>query len=1256
MSNNMIKCRPFFIVLQGWVHSFFALHQPIKFKKLLVTLLLTTLFLSVSSDLPTTAQANLPPNFSDILIDNNIFAPTSLKFAPDGRLFVSSQDGHIWVFVNDVRQAQPFLTPADINNPHNIWEMGLVGFALDPNFSSNNYIYLFYMTNNVSGSPSPRIRISRITANGNVWQPGSEVILFEMVDEALAITHHGGGMGFGADGMLYIGVGDNRMPASGQQLTNLRAKVLRIAPDGSIPTDNPFYGSTTGQNQAIYAIGIRNPFTMDIHPTDGRILVGDVGADDWEELNVVVAGGNYGWSAWEGPGNPNPTHIEPVYSYLHGDLPGTPGVDDCAIMAGDFYLPATTMFPASYVGDFFISDHCENWIRIVDGNTYAVSNFATNIDTFSVDLEVSPDGALYYLSRNSQYNPTTNLGSLHRIEYTLPGNPPTITVNPFDTQVTEGSNATFNCQATGDAPISIQWQRNGVNIGGATGNSYTLNNAQHPADDGALFSCVATNPAGSATSTQATLTVIPSTPPVATINTPINNEFFSAGQTFTFDGTGTDAEDGVLPASAFEWSIVHHHGGHTHPFFPSIPGVTNGTFTIPTQTHQAIDIWYRVTLTVTDSDGLSDTTFVDVIPNTSTIVIDSVPQGLQFEWDSIPYTTPATIDDVEGAIVPAEALNPQTALGGAWQFIDWADGVPTNTRMITIPVSNTTYTANFQSLAGELSFSSATSNATEADATGGEITFTVSSGFFPSPITVDVAYGGSATNGGPTADYGAPATYALTNPGGFGPGTYTFEIITFVDDFLIEGFETIDMTLSNASNLVSIGQATHLMTVEDNDTATVDFVTDVDTIAEFDGTQTSTLRLITTTQNGTPGGGVLAPGITVNAEVTRTDVTTLDPDDFGGATNNGVFPPGSDDNTTVDIDTPIFDDGIAEGNEDFTLNLGFNPAITGVTLGVNPVKTITIVDDEVANILTTSKPQVEEAIPSPIGDFTVELTTDIPDIVSITITSPGGQLQLRVDGGTWANAVTLNFHPTAGAPVLPDTTWDVPQLVEYRAIDDTDIEGVHSAELLMTITSPTPNPYVDLSPLSAGQVVIVDNDVLQPEADLSVLDGIGILPKLNIFDPAISKIGLLLPGDLGIAGERLEWVTTVTNNGLVAGTNVVVMDTLRPELRIDTVDVPAGATFAISGQTVTVTFANIAPGQSFDFSIFTTVLESGVVVDNTVCVATDSDPVCTTALVPLVQQLPNTGERPLWMTLLLVAVEIVALSGVFVFLRRRGTI
>jgi uncharacterized repeat protein (TIGR01451 family) len=136
-------------------------------------------------------------------------------------------------------------------------------------------------------------------------------------------------------------------------------------------------------------------------------------------------------------------------------------------------------------------------------------------------------------------------------------------------------------------------------------------------------------------------------------------------------------------------------------------------------------------------------------------------------------------------------------------------------------------------------------------------------------------------------------------------------------------------------------------------------------------------------------------------------------------------------------------------------------------------------------------------------------------------------------------------------------------------------------------------------------------------------------PAIGLFDPGLSKIGLLPAGGIGLPGEQITWVTTVSNNGGAAGSNIVVVDNVRPELRIDDVSTDRG-TITVSGQRVTVTIPALAPGERIDFRIVTTVLSSpaGGVIDNTVTI--EGTAVSARATVQLVTALPSTGESPAW--------------------------
>src|SRR5438034_1308387 len=113
-------------------------------------------------------------------------------------------------------------------------DRGLLGVALDPSFSTNHFLYLYY----TSPTPAPHNRISRFTANGDVAVAGSELVILELNNLSGATNHNGGGIHFGPDGKLYAGVGENANSANSQTMSNLLGKMLRLNPDGTIPTDN----------------------------------------------------------------------------------------------------------------------------------------------------------------------------------------------------------------------------------------------------------------------------------------------------------------------------------------------------------------------------------------------------------------------------------------------------------------------------------------------------------------------------------------------------------------------------------------------------------------------------------------------------------------------------------------------------------------------------------------------------------------------------------------------------------------------------------------------------------------------------------------------------------------------------------------------------------------------------------------------------------------------------------------------------------
>ncbi|HEU4875396.1 MAG TPA: PQQ-dependent sugar dehydrogenase [Pyrinomonadaceae bacterium] len=401
--------------------------------------------------------ATVPAGFTDSLVAAGLTNPTAMALAPDGRIFVCQQNGALRVIKNGALLATPFLTVTVDSSG----ERGLLGIAFDPNFVSNQLVYIYY----TATTPTIHNRISRFTASGDVALAGSEVIVMDLPNLSTATNHNGGALHFGPDGQLYVAVGDNANGANAQSLSTRLGKMLRITSTGAIPTDNPFFNQTTGDNRAIWALGVRNPFTFSFQAGVGRMFINDVGQNTWEEINDGIAGSNYGWPTCEGFCNPpNPNFRDPIFAYMNDS-------STCAITGGAFYNPQIIQFPSNFVGRYFFADFCGGWIRTLDpANGNAVADFATGI-SLPVDLQVSPDGFLYYLARGS--------GSVNRIGFAATGDniPPTVSItNPANGAiVARKSNVTITATASDNV--------------GVTRVDFLVNGALQCSDTTAPYSC-----------------------------------------------------------------------------------------------------------------------------------------------------------------------------------------------------------------------------------------------------------------------------------------------------------------------------------------------------------------------------------------------------------------------------------------------------------------------------------------------------------------------------------------------------------------------------------------------------------------------------------------------------------------------------------------------------------------------------------------------------------------------------------------------
>lgn len=350
---------------------------------------------------PASGAATLPEGFTESRVAGGLSSPTAMAFLPDGGILVAQQGGALRI----IRGGQLLEPPALGLRVDARGERGLLGVAVDPAFSQTGHIFVYYTQRGARRVP-PHNRIVRFTLSGNRVAPRSGRVILRLNNLNRATNHNGGAIHFGRDGKLYVAVGDNANGANAQSFKTLKGKMLRINKNGSIPRTNPFYRNKKirGKHKAIWALGLRNPFSFAVQPGSGAIFINDVGQKRWEEINRGKARANYGWPRFEGPER-NRRFTPPVFAYRHGEGPTT----GCAITGGAFYNPQTGQFPAQYVGDYFFADFCSGWIRAYDPATKRVEPFAQGL-SFPVDLKVGPEGSLYYLERGS--------GSVVKIEHT----------------------------------------------------------------------------------------------------------------------------------------------------------------------------------------------------------------------------------------------------------------------------------------------------------------------------------------------------------------------------------------------------------------------------------------------------------------------------------------------------------------------------------------------------------------------------------------------------------------------------------------------------------------------------------------------------------------------------------------------------------------------------------------------------------------------------------------------------------------------
>lgn len=410
-----------------------------------------TNFLTILTILTFTASAQ--PAFDLVNFASGFSSPVDIASAGDDRLFIVERQGYIRIVELDGTVLPDDFLDINTQIEAGYQEQGLLGLAFHPNYADNGYFYVNY-TDEDGNTVVSRFTVSAI--NPNIADPATELIIYT-ADQPFT-NHNGGCIKFGADGYLYIGLGDGGSGGDpgnrAQNPENKLGKMHRIDVDGgtpfAIPTDNPF-ALATDTLPEIWAIGYRNPWRFSFDKLNGNMWIGDVGQNLQEEVNVELAGDgghNYGWRCYEGFDEFNDTGCDddstyafPILQYPHNYSTGGFSVTGGFVYRG-------TAFPGMY-GFYMFADYVSGnwwWVNADAGAPYyyeRVDDVKTDISCFGEDL----NGEIYCADLNTGiiYHVTDACG-----DYAI-----NTTTTDYICGVTDGT-ATVIISA-GEAPYNIEW-------------------------------------------------------------------------------------------------------------------------------------------------------------------------------------------------------------------------------------------------------------------------------------------------------------------------------------------------------------------------------------------------------------------------------------------------------------------------------------------------------------------------------------------------------------------------------------------------------------------------------------------------------------------------------------------------------------------------------------------------------------------------------------------------------------------------------
>jgi glucose/arabinose dehydrogenase len=403
------------------------------------------------------AEESLPPGGRIEFAAAHARNPTAMAFAPDGRWFYTERTtGYIFAVTQQFGRYNLF-PPVPATHPPFQSEQGLLGIALDPNFLTNKYIYVYYTSGEDAATTGRNDnRVVRYTMVGNDFIMTPTLMLTAPLQSNDIVIHNGGNLHFGPDGKLYVSIGDYFDATNGQNLNRLQAKIHRFNTSVplSAPADNPFFSNPNVTVKSTYAYGFRNPFDFDFDPVTGAIFAGDNGIACDDEINRVLPGYNYGWRAnypdcddfsADGP-DPAYNTIPPLIAWPYSAVPT--GV---TFYRGD-------LFP-EWQNDLFACHWKDGTLHRfrLDASRTAIASHTILVDPnlgatlCHLDIETGTDGALYFF-RNDETDPSKEFRDIYRIT-----RDPTIyasTFAPSSAMPASGDVVTYTMRLAHYSPVS----------------------------------------------------------------------------------------------------------------------------------------------------------------------------------------------------------------------------------------------------------------------------------------------------------------------------------------------------------------------------------------------------------------------------------------------------------------------------------------------------------------------------------------------------------------------------------------------------------------------------------------------------------------------------------------------------------------------------------------------------------------------------------------------------------------------------------